>query len=405
MKLKILAVVALGAVGVGAAIFAMGGLSASAANATEYLTSAAQTGDVTDDVAATGALETQSSYGLVFGSDPYLMTDTASAPNSTATWPVTEVKVEVGDTVAEGDVLATADTADLKRDLADATNALKSAQVSLRAAKSDLSDAEDADVTAQIRQAKIGLYNAESQVSKAQQDRDAIKAQIAAATIKAPIGGIVTEVNVTKDYDAPSGAAIVVASTTLQITTDVVESDLADIKVGQTAKVALSAIDAEVTGTVAAISPVASSDSNSGVVSYPVTVTLANPPATARAGMSADVTITIQSATNVLTVPAEALRGTAGDYTVLVLGADGQPAAQAVEVGLVTSTTAEIKSGLAEGQAVVTGTSTAQNATSNANGGFGGGVAIPGGGPIRIEDGNGRGNGNGKGGNVVAPGN
>ena len=404
MKLKILAVVALGAVGVGAAIFAMGGLSANAANATEYLTSAARTGDVTDDVAATGALETQASYGLVFGSDPYLMSDTASAPSSTATWPVTDVMVKVGDTVAEGDVLATADTADLKRDLADATNALKSAQVSLRAAKSDLSDAEDADVTAQIRQAKIGLYNAETQVSKATQDRNAIKAQMAAATVKAPIAGIVTEVNVTKGYDAPAGAAIVVESTTLQITTDVVESDLADIKVGQTAKVALSAIDADVTGTVDAISPVASSDSNSGVVSYPVTVTLANAPATARAGMSADVTITIQSATNVLTVPAEALRGTAGDYTVLVLGADGQPTAQAVEVGLVTSTTAEIKSGLTEGQAVVTGTSTAQNAASNANGGFSGGVGIPGGGPIRIDNGNGRGNGNG-GNNVVAPGN
>ena len=53
---------------------------------------------------------------------------------------------------------------------------------------------------------------------------------------------------------------------TLQITTDVVESDLADIKVGQEAAVSVSAIDANVTGTVSAISPVASSDSNSGVV-------------------------------------------------------------------------------------------------------------------------------------------
>ncbi len=299
----------------------------------------------------------------------------------------------VGDTVAAGDVLATADTADLKRDLADATNALRSAQVSLRAARTDLEDAEDADVTAQIRQAKIGLYNAESQVSKAEQDRDAIKAQIAAATITAPIAGVVTEVNVTKGFDAPTGAAIVVASTTLQITTDVVESDLADIKVGQTAKVSLAAIDADVTGTVAAISPVASSDSNTGVVSYPVTVTLTDAPATARAGMSADVTITIRSAKNVLTVPAEALRGTTGDYSVMVLGADGQPQAQAVEVGLLTSTTAEITSGLAEGQSVVTGTATAQTGNGNATDGFGG-VAIPGGGPVRVENGGPRG-GNG----------
>ncbi len=399
MKLKILAVVVLGAVGVGAAVYALGGVSASSASTTQYLTSPATTGDVTDDVAATGALGTQASYGLVFGSDPYLATDTATPPSSTTTWPVTEVKVKVGDTVAKGDVLATASTADLKRDLANATNALKSAQVSLRAAKTDLSDAEDADVTAQIRQAKIGLYNAESQVSKAEDDRNAIKAQMAAATLKSPIDGVVTEVNVTAGFDAPSGAAIVVDSTTLQITTDVVESDLADVKVGQEAAVSVSAIDADVTGTVSAISPVASSDSNSGVVSYPVTITLTNAPATARAGMSADVTITIQSAKNVLTVPAQALRGNQGDYSVMVLGADGQPQAKAVDVGLVTNTTAEIKSGLTEGEAVVTGTASAQTGTGNPTGGFGG-VAIPGNGPIIRDGGNfprGGGNGGGNG--------
>ncbi len=399
MKLKILAVVALGVVGIGAAVYAIGGVSASPASTTQYLTSPATTGDVTDDVAATGALGSAASYGLVFGSDPYLATDTATPPSSTTTWPVTEVTVKVGDTVAEGDVLATASTADLKRDLATATNALKSARVSLRAAKTDLSDAEDADVTAQIRQAKIGLYNAESQVSKAEDDRNAIKAQIAAATLTSPIAGIVTEVNVTAGFDAPSGAAIVVDSAPLQITPDVVESDLAAIKVGQEAAVSVSAIDADVTGTVSAISPVASSDSGSGVVSYPVTITLANAPATARAGMSADVTITIQSVKDVLTVPAQALRGRQGDYSVMVLGADGQPQAQPVEVGLVTSTTAEIKTGLTEGQEVVTGTASAQTGTTTPTGGFGVPGVAPGGGPVIRDGGNfprgGNGGGNG----------
>ena len=114
--------------------------------------------------------------------------------------------------------------------------------------------------------------------------------------------------------------------------------------------------------------------------------------------MSADVTITIDSATGVLTVPAAALRGTNGNYSVLVLDASGAPQAQAVEVGLVTNTSAEIKSGLTEGQAVVTGTATTQtNATST--GGFGGGgVGIPGGGTF-VGGGNfpGRGTRNGNG--------
>jgi macrolide-specific efflux system membrane fusion protein len=116
-------------------------------------------------------------------------------------------------------------------------------------------------------------------------------------------------------------------------------------------------------------------------VSYPVTVSLTGVPTTVRPGMTADVTITIDSATNVLTVPAAALRGTTGDYTVLIVGADGTPTAQPVQVGLVTNTTAEIKSGLTEGQAVVTGVANAQTGTTPTTGGFGGGgIGIPGGG-------------------------
>ena len=68
------------------------------------------------------------------------------------------------------------------------------------------------------------------------------------------------------------------------------------------------------------------------------------------------MTITIASATGVLTVPSSALQGADGDYAVMTLGADGTPQRQPVEVGLLTSTTAEITSGLAEGTAVVTGT-------------------------------------------------
>ncbi len=117
------------------------------------------------------------------------------------------------------------------------------------------------------------------------------------------------------------------------MTADVVESDLASMAVGQTASVAIAAVDAQVTGKVTAIAPTAVGDTTGGVVSYAVTVSLQDVPPAVRAGMTADVTITIDSATNVLTVPAAALRGSTGNYTVLVIGADGTPTAQPVEVG------------------------------------------------------------------------
>jgi macrolide-specific efflux system membrane fusion protein len=188
----------------------------------------------------------------------------------------------------------------------------------------------------------------------------------------------VTEVNIEAGFHAPGGAAIVVDSADFEISADVVESDLADIKLGQQAAITVGAIDADLTGTVVAVAPVASAAGGTGVVSYSVLVSLDDAPATLRSGMSADVTITIASATGVLTVPAEALNGTAGNYSVLVLAADGTPTSVAVEVGLVTATLAEVTSGLTAGQEVVTGIATPQTGTPT-TGGPGGGV-IPGGG-------------------------
>jgi RND family efflux transporter MFP subunit len=379
MKLKIFAVLVLVVVGIGAAVFALGGISTGNAATTQYLTSAATTGDVTDDVAATGSLAAASRYGLSFGADPYLVTATSTAPTSSTTFRVEDVKAAVGDTVKKGQVLATADTTDLRHQLTAAENTLASARVSLRVANTNLSDAETAAVTAQIRQAHIGVYNAKNQLAQAKQAVIDLKTQIAAAVLTSPIDGVVTESNIAAGFDAPSGTAIVVDAPGFQVTTDVVESDLADVKVGQAASVTVSAVDAVIDGTVSSISPVASSSSgnNSSIVSYPVTVTLTGPPASLRSGMTADVTITIASANGVLTVPAAALRGTTGNYSVLLLDADGQTQRQVVDVGLVTNTTAEIKSGLSEGQEVVTGTASARNGTTT--GAFGG-VAIPGGG-------------------------
>ena len=116
-----------------------------------------------------------------------------------------------------------------------ANTAVDTARIQLRLAKASLSDAEDADVTAQIRQAKISVNNARSQLADATKTRDDLKTQITLATLTAPIDGVVTAVNVVKGLEAPSGDAIVIDATTFQITADVVESDLASMKVGQTA--------------------------------------------------------------------------------------------------------------------------------------------------------------------------
>ena len=394
MRRKLLALVVLVALGVGAVAMSVGVLGAKPATASEYLTTPATVGDVTDDVAATGALASATTYGLVFGSSPYLATADAVAPTSDVTWPVTDLKVKPGDTVKKGQVLATAATGDVRRQLARATTDLKTANLQHTLAVGQWTDARNAGDLAAERQALLQVYAAQKAVSQATEARQTLQAALRTATLTAPIDGVVSAVNVAPGFDAPAGAAIEIASSDLTVTTNVVESDLADIKVGQSAAVTVDAVGSTIDGTVTDISPVAA-DSSSGVVQYPVTVALKNVPATARPGMSADVAITIASAQNVVTVPASALQGTNGDYAVMTLGADGTPQRVPVQVGLVTNASAEIKSGLDAGVPVVIGTTA--DLVGTTNGGFGG-FGVPGGAVRRFGNGGGGNGGVGNGG-------
>jgi len=385
MRLKILAIVALLVVGGAAVAASLGVFSPPANAASTLLTAAATTTDVTDEITATGTVETASQYLLAFGAAPEEVPGSATADStasngsgtSTVTWPVTEVKVAVGDHVTKGQVLATAGTADLEAQIADAKRTASSAALQLKQARTDHKDASG---TAARRQTQIALYNAESASAKAASDLADLVALRAYKTIKAPADGTVTAVAISAGSDAPSATAITMIAGTLQITTNVVESDISAIKVDQQADVTVSAIDASLKGKVVSIDPVGSDSGSNGVVSFAVVVQLDAPPAELRPGMSADISIVAASATNVIAIPSRALSGSAGAYTVRVVAADGTVSVRSVEVGLVTSSLAEIKSGLQAGEQVVTGTSSTQNSTTTGGGGFG---AFPGGGVIR----------------------
>jgi macrolide-specific efflux system membrane fusion protein len=129
-------------------------------------------------------------------------------------------------------------------------------------------------------------------------------------------------------------------------------------------------------GKVIQITPSGTGGSSGGVVSYPIIVSLPQPPAGTASGMSASISITTKEVDNVLAVPAISLVGSvANGYSVRVLDASGQPQSVSVQVGLVTSSLAEIQSGLSQGQTVVTGTSSSRTSTSTTQGG---GFGVPG---------------------------
>src|SRR4029078_10831387 len=107
MRLKLALIPVLVVAGAGAVFVSMGGLTARAATTT-YLTANAATADVSDDVAATGAVESTADYGLAFGSPAHLVDASASSSSSggsTATWTVKTVDVGLGAPVKKGQKL------------------------------------------------------------------------------------------------------------------------------------------------------------------------------------------------------------------------------------------------------------------------------------------------------------
>lgn len=383
MRWKIFAIVVLLAVAGAAIAASLGLLNPASGSSTSFLTANAEITDVVDEVAATGTLEAAETEAVSFGAAPWIVDTDAAAPTLPGVaWPVKTVDISIGDIVSAGDVLATANDADLEAQIADATRSQESAQLQVTQAEDDL---DDADSGAPTRRAQIALYSAQSSLAHAESALAALVSQRDYTSLTAPIDGIVTAVAIRAGSDAPAGAAITIASRAMVVRTSVVESDLATIELNQSASVDIGAVDAEIAGTVSSIAPTADDAASGGVVTYVVTVELAELPDGARPGMTADVTIVTASANSVLAVPSRALAGSGGSYTVRVVGADGTVETRAVEVGLVTASLAEITSGLLAGEAVVTGTSSSDTLGSgNANGngpggGFIGGPA-PGGG-------------------------
>jgi RND family efflux transporter MFP subunit len=372
MRLKVVAIVGLLVVGGIAVFMTVGGLPSSAAATPTYLTSTAAVADVSDDVAATGAIASSKSWALVFGA---AAGSTASQSGSPTTWLVSAVKVKVGDPVKKGAVLATATNTSLRVSIASAISKVNTATIEVATAQ----DAYDAaTTTAQLRQTKIALLNARDGLAQAKAALADLNAQLSHASLLAPADGIVTVINLTVGANAPVADAIDVAAATFEVTANVVESDVSTLQIGQPATVTVSAISADLTGTVTAIAPVAETSTSGGVVSYAVTVSLQAPPPSLRPGMTADVTVTTASASGVLSVPAAAIRGTSGNYNVLVLTAAGTAEARPVTVGLMTSSLVEIKSGLNAGDVVITGTASQQRTTTGGQGGNG--IVVPGGG-------------------------
>ncbi|MEP7241582.1 MAG: HlyD family efflux transporter periplasmic adaptor subunit, partial [Devosia sp.] len=181
---------------------------------------------------------------------------------------------------------------------------------------------------------------------------------------------------------------------TMLIKAQVSEADVTRVQPGQNANFTiLGDPNTKIAATLLSIEPApdAITTSDTGLsgtdnaVYYNAIFSVANPDHRLRIAMTAQVTIVIAEAKGVLTLPSSAL-GTAGRngmYRLEVLDPNTQtPRPAEVKVGLDNSVTAEIVSGLNEGDLVVSGrTRSAASGAASDTGRRSGGNVLFGGGP------------------------
>jgi HlyD family secretion protein len=235
--------------------------------------------------------------------------------------------------------------------------ALRIAQATLDNAKVSLAQAEK-NMDTSTRTAQATLDSAKLAVEQAQRSLDQ-------ASLYAPFDGVVSEVNFgVGDTGGTSTAVSVVDLSSLQVTLTIAEVDMAQLKPGESAQMTMDAVPGKTyQAKVLSIGPVGTV--SSGVVNYPVTVSITNADAQVKPGMTANLAIEVNRRENVLLLPTRAVRTQENQKTVTVVR-DGQSVQTPVTTGLSNDQSVEITSGLQEGDVVAVNQT--QTRSSNAPG-------------------------------------
>lgn len=290
--------------------------------------------------------------------------------NFPASGTVQTVRVNLGDSVKSGAVLATQDTTALDA-------ALASAQAAANAARSSLNTLLDSDsaTSEQIASARAQVASANAKAISAQND-------LAGATMTSPIDGVVAQVNLTANTKVAGTASIttgagtsttvssstaaaaqvvVVDVTSWQLNATVGTADLAVLKPGMTATILPTGTQSPLPATLNTVGLVGTS--TSGQASFPITLLFTGNPPNLYIGGTADATITVSSV-EALTVPTAGVSMANGQPTVTVMR-DGKEVVVAVKVGRTFGNATEILEGVTEGEEVVVPIAAAQNRVQN----------------------------------------
>lgn len=284
---------------------------------------------------------------------------------------VEEVLVDEGNNVTKDQVLARLDAPSLESSVEMAELQVEIAEEGVKAARAQYEIAEinldeppptvSEDVLElQLDAAKASWETAKLNLEIVELSLESAELNLEKAVIVAPFDGVVADISITEGKEI-SAAALATPAISLVDTSKIEmrgfidEIDIAKVQLGQEVNIILDALpDEEVKGSVVFISPVGTIIA--GVVSYDTTITLKNPVAELRDGMSATAEVIIERHDDVLSIPNRYIRGTT-ENPIVVLLVDEQEEEREITLGLTDGINTEILSGLQEGEKVVLPTS------------------------------------------------
>jgi RND family efflux transporter MFP subunit len=321
---------------------------------------------------------------------PYLEVDLHAKVAGYLKW----IKVDIGDRVEKGELLATIEipelhdeiveaAAEIRRDQAEVTRAehdLARARSSYAAAHIDyvrlvqvskvqpnliaqqeLDDAQAKDLggAARVSADRAALDAAKRQVQVALAEQDKLNTMYAYTRITAPFDGVIT-----KRYADP-GAMIqdaissasqslpllhVAMDRVLRMMVPVPESVVPTIHIGEAVAVRVPALNRTFVGKVTRFTD----DITNSTRTMDTEIDVENPDHTLTPGMYAYATFTIDSRNNVLAVPIEAVSGLdGGSPSVMVVGPADRIEPRPIQAGLQTSSQIEVVAGLKRDELVV----------------------------------------------------
>ncbi|MGV8853361.1 MAG: efflux RND transporter periplasmic adaptor subunit [Devosia sp.] len=373
--------------------------------ATVPATVAVARGDIEQTVLASGALQANSLVSV----------------GAEVSGRIDAVDVALGQNVKKGDLIAEIDSLNQENALKSAQSVLAGIQAQKRSQQISLTQAQAAldrssKLNANNLVSQTDLDTAQAAVDSAQAQLDQIDVQIAQAQLSvesaqlnlsrtkivAPNDGTIVAVLVeqgqTVNVNSTTPTIVKIADLdTMVIKAEISEADVVRVKAGQRVYFTiLGEPDVQIDAKLREIEPAPTSinsdtSSTDTAVYYNGLFDVPNPDHKLRISMTAQVTIVLDEARNVLTLSAALVTNKDPKGSVVVLVYD--PATETskphrIEVGINNNVLAEIKSGLNEGDLVVTNAVPRARTTAAAGGGgsgggagrFGGGGLLGGGG-------------------------